>query len=78
MNVADVVAKSIPRSKKSPLDYLDKNNPHSSFYISPAAPYEISDIINLSKTDKSIGPNSIPSKLIKILSPYISSPCLKS
>ena len=73
VNVANGVTKSIPRSPKSPLDYLDKINPHS-FFISPAAPYEISDIIDLLKTGKSIGPNSIPIKLLKILSPHIFSP----
>ena len=73
VNVADGVTKSIPRSPKSPLDYLDKNNPNS-FFISPAAPYEISDIIDMFKTGKSIGPNSIPIKLLKILSPHISFP----
>ena len=55
------------------MDYLGNKNPHS-FFISPAAPYEISDIIDLFKTGKSIGPNSIPLKLLKILSPHISSP----
>ena len=65
VNVANGVTKSIPRSRKSPLDYLDNIYPHS-FFISPAAPYEISDIIDLLKTGKSIGPNSIPIKLLKI------------
>ena len=73
VNVANGVTKSIPRSPKSPLDYLDKINPHS-FFISPAAPYEISDIMDLLKAGKSIGPSSIPIKLLKILSPHISSP----
>ena len=73
VNVADGVTKNIPRSPKSPLDYLGNKNPHS-FFISPAAPYEISDIIDSFKTGKSIGPNSIPLKLLKILSPHISSP----
>ena len=74
VNIADGVAKSIPRSIKSPLDYLDENNPHSSSVISPAARYEISDIINLFKTGKLIGLNSISIKLLKFLSPHISSP----
>ena len=73
VNVADGVTKNIPRSPRSPLNYLKNKNP-SSFFISPTAPYEISDIIDLLKTGKSIGPNSIPLKLLKILSPQISSP----
>ena len=73
VHVADGVAKNIPRSPKSPFDYLDNRN-QLSFFISPATPYEISDIIDLVKTGKSIGPNSIPLKLLKILSVHISSP----
>ena len=73
VNVADGVTKSIPRYPKSPLGYLDKNNANT-FFIFPTAPYEISDIINLIKTGKSTGPNSIPIKLLKVLSLYISSP----
>ena len=63
----------IPKSPKSPLDYLVNKNPNS-FFISPATPYEISDIIDLFKIGKSIGPNSIPIKLLQILSPHISLP----
>ena len=73
VNVADGVTKRIPRSPKSPLDYLDNKN-HNSFFITPTAPLEIVDIINVLKTGKSLGPNSIPIKLLKILSPHISSP----
>ena len=73
VNVADGVTKKIPRSPKSPLDYLDNKN-HNSFFITPTAPLEIVDIINVLKTGKSLGPNSIPIKLLKILPPHISSP----
>ena len=40
----------------------------------PTAPYEVSDVINLLNTGKSTGPNSIPSKLLTVVSLYISSP----
>ena len=73
VNVADGVTKRIPTSPKFPLDYLQNENPHSSF-IAPSAPYEVSDIIDSLKAGKSIGPNSIPIKLLKILSPHISDP----
>ena len=73
VNVADGVTKKIPWSPKSPLDYLDNKN-HNSFFITPTAPLEIVDIINVLKTGKYLGPNSIPIKLLKILSPHISSP----
>ena len=73
VNLADGVTKNTPRSQRPPLDYLDNRN-QLSFFISPETPYEISDIIDLFKTGKSIGPNSIPLKLLKILSVHISSP----
>ena len=76
VNVADSITKKIPRSPKSPLDYLGDENPHS-FFIGPSAPIEASDVINALKSDKSVGPNSIPIKLLKI-SPYISSPLSQS
>ena len=55
------------------MDYRDNKNQHS-FFITPSAPYEVSDVINTLKTGKSIGPNSIPIKVLEILSPHISSP----
>ena len=73
VNVADGVTKRIPRSQKSPLDYLQNENAHS-FFIAPSAPHEVSDIIDALKIGKSLGPNSIPIKLLKILSPRISAP----
>ena len=73
VNVADSVTKRIPRSLKPLLDYLDNENPNS-FFITPTAPLEIVDIIDVLKTDKSLGPNSIPIKLLKILSLHTSSP----
>ena len=73
VNVADGVTKRIPRSQKSPSDYLQNENLHS-FFIAPTAPHEVSDIIDALKNGKSIGPNCIPIKLLKILSPRISAP----
>ena len=74
VNVADGVAKNIPRSQKSPMDYLDIKHPFS-FFISPTAPYEISEIIDLFKTGQSIGPNSIPLKLLKFFHLIFLFPC---
>ena len=45
-----------------------------SFFIAPSVPSEISDIINMLKSGKSLGPNSIPIKLLKHLCPLISLP----
>ena len=54
VNVADGVTKRIPRFPKSPSDYLDNENPNS-FFITPSAFYEISDIIDVLKAGKSLG-----------------------
>ena len=43
-------------------------------FISPTAPYEILDTINLLKVGKLTGPNNIPIELLKVLSVCISSP----
>ena len=72
VNVSHDITKNIPRSNKSPLDYLvDKVG--NSFFIAPSVPHEISDIISILKSGKSLGPNSIPMKSLKCLSPLISS-----
>ena len=68
-----VLQRKYPGLQNPPLDYLGHENPHS-FVISPTAPFEVSDVINALKSGKSIGPNSIPIKLLKLISPYISSP----
>ena len=73
VNVAGNVAKGIPRTRKSPMDYLGTRNEHS-FFMTPVIPMEVSDTISLLNTGKSIGPNSIPTKLLKILSLHICSP----
>ena len=66
INVASNITKKIPRTPKSPLDYL--SNPNlDSFFISPCTAEEISSLILTLKNGKSSGPNSIPVKLLKIL-----------
>ena len=71
-NVAGNITKSITRTRKSPMDYLGNRNEHSLF-MTPVLPMEISGIISSLKTGKSIGPNSIPTKLLKVLCPHICS-----
>ena len=71
VNVAGNTTKGIPRTKKSPMDYLGTRNEHS-FLMTPVLPMEISDIKSSLKTGKSIGPNSIPTKLL-VLCPHICS-----
>ena len=70
VNVSNQVCSEIPRTKKSPLDYLKEKNPHS-FYMKPIIHTEIEDIISSFKISKSTGPFSIPVKLLKLLKPYI-------
>ena len=72
VNVSNQVCSEIPRTKKSPLDYLMKKN--SSSFINPITYIEIEEIISSFRNGKSTGPYSIPVKLLKILSPYISQP----
>ena len=73
VNVSNQVCSEIPRTKKSPLDYLMKRN-SSSFFIKPVTYIEIEEIISSFRNDKPTGPYTIPVKLLKILSPYISQP----
>ena len=73
VNVSHDITKNIPRSNKSPVDFMgDKIG--NSFFTAPSVPFEISDIISALKSGKSLGPNSIPMKVLKCLSPLISSP----
>ena len=64
VDVSHNVTKSIPRSQKSPMCFIGERI-NKSFFISPSIPFEISDIINLLNEGKSIGPNSIPTKILK-------------
>ena len=73
VNVSHNITKSIPRSNKSPVDFMGDRTGNS-FFTAPSVPNEISEIISLLKTGKSLGPNSIPMKILKALSPLISSP----
>ena len=71
INVASNITKKLPRTPKSPLDYLSSPN-LDSFFISPCTAEEISSLIQSFKNGKSSGPNSIPVKLLKILNLPIS------
>ena len=73
VNVGSNIDKKIPRTKKSPLDYLKKRISNSLF-LSPATPEEIETIIQSLNVKKAIGPYSIPLSLLKILSRHIAQP----
>ena len=73
VSVSSQVCSEMPRTKKSPLDYL-KNRNMNSFFISPVTHSEIEDIIISLKNGKSTGPFSIPVKLLKLVMSDISRP----
>ena len=43
------------------------------FFVSPTDKTEIEDVISSFDSNKSVGPNSIPTKILKLLKDYISS-----
>ena len=71
VNVADEIRKSIPKTPKSPLDYLS-NRTSNSLFLTPVTFIEVNDLINTLNPSKSVGPNSIPIKLLKILGSSVS------
>ena len=73
VNVGSNLDNTIPRTRKSPIDYL-KNRNGSSMFLAPVTTQEIDVIIQSLNTKKSIGPYSIPVFLLKILSNHISEP----
>ena len=62
VNVADGIAKTIPLTPKSPLEYLSNRTGYSLF-LTPVTLLEVNDLINILNPSKSVGPNSIPIKL---------------
>ena len=64
----------IPRTTKSPLDYLICSKTNYSFFISPVMTEEIKIIISSLKNGKAVGPYSIPVYLLKLISEYIAIP----
>ena len=76
VSTVENISKTVPRTPKSPLDYLIKKNPKSMF-IQPVTHIEVEDTISSFDSTKSISPNSIPVNLLKILGHYISQPLAK-
>ena len=74
VNVADGITKSIPLIPKSPLEYLS-NRTGNSLFLTPAPLLEVNDLINILDPSKSVGPNSIPIKFLRIIG-YSVSPLL--
>ena len=71
VSVPEQVDKDIPRTNKSPMDYLN-HCVQNSFFLSPADPKEIESIILSFSNKKSVGPYSIPVRLLKTLACEIS------
>ena len=65
--------KKIPPTKKNFTDYLKKPNSEN-FTIAPTTSDEIRDLIHNLKSSKSVGPYSIPTKIMKISKEIISLP----
>ena len=71
VNVPQQVDKAIPRTKKSPIDYLKDRNRCSIFLIA-TDPLEIETIIMSFNNSKTVGPYSIPMRLLKSLGKPVS------
>ena len=72
-NVGSNISKDIPIVSTSFLEYLNRPVPQS-FQLFPTTTCEIENIITTFNNSKSIGPFSIPTKLLKILNTVISAP----
>ena len=76
VNVSGNIDRSIPCTRKSPMDYLLNRIPNSAF-LAPVTEGEIEIVIELLNHKKAIGPYSIPVFLLKILCRYIAVPLSK-
>ena len=73
-NIAsDILKKTKYKGNKQFKHYLKNTNPNL-FEPKPTSPSEIESIINDFDTTKGVGPNSIPPKILKMISPIISIP----
>ena len=71
VKVADNITRNMPRTPKSPLDYIT-NSSQNSIFLSPFTYIEAEEIILNFDPAKSVGPHSIPIDLLKILGLHIS------
>ena len=71
--MGDRLATDIPHVSKSPLDYIDTFNSES-FYLFPTTASEIEREISYLNTSKTVCPNSIPIKVLKLLQHVLSKP----
>ena len=71
VNIANEITKTIPLTPKAPLDYLTKRVSNSLF-LAPVTQIEVEDIISILNPSKSVGPNSMPIRLLKVIGSSIS------
>ena len=71
MNVPQQINKDICRTEKSPMDYLN-DCVGNSFFLSPADAKEMESIILSFNSSNSVGPYSIPIRLLKVSASEIS------
>ena len=70
-SIAEKIKVSINYSHRHFSDFLkDKNQ--NSFFLSNTNKYEIQNVISFLNSNKSVGPNSIPKRILKLLKNYIS------
>ena len=65
MTIASDIDSKIIRTNTSYKDYL-QGSVLNSFFLKPASEKEVISVINEMKTNKSTGPNSIPTQILKI------------
>ena len=64
-SVAKKINKNIVKPKQTHLSYLGREN-NNTIFLSPTLPEDIEDLISSMKTNKASGPNSIPTKILKL------------
>ncbi len=72
-NIGSNVAKSKPLVNTTPFQYMP-NTLCNSFVLFPITPHEIIDEINNLDLSKSVGPFSVPIKLLKIIKHFLAEP----
>ena len=73
VTIAENIDKKIIHTNANYKDYLE-NSVTNSFFLKPTNKEEINSIIKQMKTNKALGPNSIPTKLLKMSQQIIVKP----
>ena len=73
VTIAENIDKNIIHTNANYKDYLE-NSVTNSFFLKPTNKGEVNSIIKQMKTNKAIGPNSIPTKILKMSQQIIAKP----